>query len=130
MFSPSKKKICAQINLILKKCEIEVLVSPRHFSKFGEVASVVCNQRRRSATVTFRCVVSSGGRGVVGWCRGGTCPRSPFFARRTPLRPRLWPSEGGKFGHAAEPYRGQRRAPDSPRPLEGPEESTRLPEAP
>ena len=62
--------------------------------------------------------------------RGGTCPISPLSPQRTPLRPRLWPSEGGKFGHAAEPYRGQRRAPDSPRPLEGPEESTRLPEAP
>merc|ERR1719319_1781376 len=51
--------------------------------------------------------------------RGGTCPISPLFARRTPLRPRLWPSEGGKFGHARRPLRprrGQRRAPDSPRP--------------
>ena len=44
--------------------------------------------------------------------RGGTCPRSPLFERRTPLRPRLWPSEGGKsdtppslIGALQGPYR-------------------------
>ena len=54
----------------------------RHvFSKFGEVASVVCNQRRRSATVTFRCGLvwglvgkrCCGATGVVvvwWWCGG------------------------------------------------------------